>query len=339
MDTLAKILLFLFGLIVLALFVFLRLERSITPRMSTRKFFGLSDLPIAKKLEGYLYATRTAQYLKMGQWYWLFEKLGLSESADTYHGKVLIKRDATKILTLNRPVDIYDLDKVIPYPVARSIILENPYPSVAVMECPCRAQKEDSCPREVCLVVGEPFVSFMVEHRPDITRRIEVATALQILDEEEARGHIHTAWFKDAMHNRFYAICNCCSCCCRAMASYFRGVPRMAHSGYSPVIQDDSCTGCGMCAEICPFQAIGSCDGLPMVDRELCMGCGLCVSHCPNGSINLVLAPDKGIPLDVEVLSEEASARLQGSVSCRKQAAKCGSNRPPHSPGGKTEIK
>jgi formate hydrogenlyase subunit 6/NADH:ubiquinone oxidoreductase subunit I len=298
-NTAALIIIILAALILGA---YLSLEGAILPRQSTQQFFSLSDLSWGKKLEGYLYATRTREYLKMAKWQGLLKKLGISETADSYHGKVMTRTDAGKLITLNVPIEIPDLDRVIPYPVARSIILNQPLPSIAVMECPCRAQKQDSCPRDVCLVVGEPFASFMLEHRPDKVRRIETEEALQILDEEEERGHIHTAWFKDAMHNRFYVICNCCTCCCLGMASFFRGVPRMTHSGYIPIVETDSCTGCGMCEEICPFQAISLNMDIPHVNQEGCMGCGLCTSHCPTNSIRLTLAPERGIPLDVEML-------------------------------------
>ncbi|NLV16188.1 MAG: 4Fe-4S binding protein [Syntrophomonadaceae bacterium] len=77
----------------------------------------------------------------------------------------------------------------------------------------------------------------------------------------------------------------------------------MAHSGYKPVVEAVSCSGCGMCAEICPFGAIALQEDLPQVNGEDCMGCGLCVSHCPADSISLLLAPERGIPLDVELLA------------------------------------
>jgi Pyruvate/2-oxoacid:ferredoxin oxidoreductase delta subunit len=297
------ILFLLTGIVSVILLVYFWLERSFIPRPSTKRFFSLSRLPLYKLLEGYFYAGQTHRYLKLAKLNWLFELLGQSETGDSYHAKVLTKGDAVKILTLKEPLNIPDLDKVIPYPVARSIILEHPLPSVAVMECPCRAQKPGSCPRDVCLVVGEPFVSFMVEHRPEKARRIGSEEALNILEEEERRGHIHTAWFKDAMHNRFYAICNCCSCCCLGMASYFRGVPRMAHSGYRPVIDKIECCGCGSCSDICPFNALEPTDTTPQLDPELCMGCGLCTTHCPCDAIKLVHAPEKGVPLDVEMLN------------------------------------
>ncbi|MGE5405716.1 MAG: ATP-binding protein, partial [Candidatus Saccharibacteria bacterium] len=188
------------------------------------------------------------------------------------------------------------------YRVAKSIILREPLPSISVIECPCRAQKEDAClPRDVCLVVGEPFATFVVEHQ-ETARRLTVEEALAIIDAEEERGHIHTAWFKESNHDRFYAICNCCSCCCLGMKSYFRGVPRIVHSGYKPVIDTELCSGCGSCTEYCHFKAIGEVDEFPEIDMSLCMGCGVCISHCPNEALSLALAPEKGVPLDIDVL-------------------------------------
>ncbi len=280
---------------------YILLERSIVPKKSTRLFAKLSDMPLGKLLEGYFYAARPAWYLKPVSWKWFMRLFMKSESGDNYHGKVLTVKDAGKIIQLDKPVMLNDLEKVIPYSAARSIILDQPL-KLAVMECPCRAQKENSCPRDVCLVAGEPFVSFVVEHSPDKARRIEVAEALQILQEEEERGHIHTAWFKDAMHGRFYTICNCCTCCCLGMASYFRGVHRIAHSGYQPLFDADNCISCGSCREICPFGAITSMDDVLLINSALCMGCGLCVSHCPVQAIELTLAEEKGVPLDLELL-------------------------------------
>jgi Pyruvate/2-oxoacid:ferredoxin oxidoreductase delta subunit len=303
------IVIYLIGIVVLVLAsvvlaAYILLVRSILPRTSTRQFARLSKMPLIKLLEGYFYATRPSWYLKPVSWAWFMRLFVKSESADNYHGKVITVKDASKIIKLDQPLMLNDLEKVIPYPAARSIILNQPL-KLAVLECPCRAQKENSCPRDVCLVVGEPFVSFVVEHSPDKARRIEVGEALQILQEEEERGHIHTAWFKDVMHGRFYTICNCCKCCCLGMASYFRGVPRIAHSGYQPSIDVNSCTNCGSCREICPFGAIASIDDVPVVNSSLCMGCGLCVSHCPGQAIELIMAMENGVPLELESLMKE----------------------------------
>jgi len=290
-------------LILLLTSLWLIMERRLWPHKSTKAFWYLSDLPLSKKLEGYLYAARAEWYLKPATWAWFMRRFVKSETAATYHGKMLTQSDAAKLIRLNKPVNLTDLDHVIPYPVAKSIILQDPLPSLAVVDCPCRAQKKDAClPRDVCLVIGEPYTSFIIDHQPDKARRISVEEALDIIDAEEKRGHIHTAWFKDVMHNRFYTICNCCSCCCLGMKSYFRGVPRLTHSGYSPQVDNVVCSACGICASTCPFLAITMYNELPTIDLNVCMGCGLCVSHCPTEAIELILAPHKGIPLNIERL-------------------------------------
>ena len=45
--------------------------------------------------------------------------------ADTYHGKVISTSEAKKLVTINREIKIDDLEQVIPYKKARSIILKN----------------------------------------------------------------------------------------------------------------------------------------------------------------------------------------------------------------------
>ncbi len=48
-------------------------------------------------------------------------------------------------------------------------------------------------------------------------------------------------YYKDAMLNRFYAICNCCSCCCGAMNAWNNGTPMLASSGYVAVVDEELC--------------------------------------------------------------------------------------------------
>ncbi|MGE5372784.1 MAG: 4Fe-4S binding protein [Solirubrobacterales bacterium] len=292
------------GVLVLAVILYVWLERSVFPKPSTRVFWNLSPMPLKKRLEGYFYGVRPDLYLKPATWDWVQRHFDQDQTGDSYHGKVVTREHAGKIIALNRPIEIPDLEHIVPYATARSIILREPMPVIAAMDCPCRAQKADACePRDVCLVVGEPFVSFVLEHHPKKSRRLSVDEALAMLEAEEQRGHIHTAWFKDVMHDRFYTICNCCPCCCLGMASYQRGTARIAHSGYRPVFQRESCSACGICTEICPFHAITIHeDAYAMVDLDCCMGCGLCVSHCAVEGITLELAPEKGIPLDVDAL-------------------------------------
>jgi hypothetical protein len=152
--------------------------------------------------------------------------------ADGYHGKVVPLEAAAQLVTVEEDVDLGDLEQIIPYPVARDIVLKNP-DHIVVLECPCRSVRPNPClPLDVCLVIGEPFAGFVAEHHPQRSRWISQQEAVDILRAEQARGHVSHAYFKDAMLNRFYAICNCCSCCCGAMEAQRNGTPMIASSGY-----------------------------------------------------------------------------------------------------------
>jgi Na+-translocating ferredoxin:NAD+ oxidoreductase RNF subunit RnfB len=113
-------------------------------------------------------------------------------------------------------------------------------------------------------------------------------------------------YYKDAMLNRFYAICNCCSCCCGAMQAQRNGTPMIASSGYVAVVDEDLCAGCGTCADVCQFAAISVDDECARVDAAACMGCGVCVSKCPKKTISLMRDPAKGEPLEIQKLIADA---------------------------------
>lgn len=224
--------------------------------------------------------------------------------ADTYHGKVIPLKAATELVTIREEIQLQNLEKIIPYSKARDIMLKNPDYIVA-LECPCRSAKENPCqPLDVCLIVGEPFASFVTEHHPQRSRRIDSEEAVDILHAEEVRGHVHHAFFKDAMFGRFYAICNCCACCCGAMGAHHRGTPMLASSGFISRVNEELCIGCGECNEYCQFFALSLNDGHAVVDATTCMGCGSCVSHCSQEALSLVRDPTKGEPLEILKLME-----------------------------------
>ena len=204
-----------------------------------------------------------------------------------------------QLVSVQQDIRLENLENIIPYQLAKDIILHHP-DHLAVLDCPCRASRENPClPLDVCMVVGEPFVSMILEHHPRRSRSISLPEALQILEEEDKRGHVHHAFFKDAMLGRYYAICNCCSCCCGAIQAHEHGTPMLASSGYVAVVDNDLCIGCGNCNDYCQFHALSLMDGVNKVSFELCMGCGICVSKCDIQAITLEIDPIKGIPLEI----------------------------------------
>jgi ferredoxin len=219
--------------------------------------------------------------------------------ADTYHGKALVPASARRLVSIREEIHRSQPEQIIPMKLAREIVLHDPQHIVA-LDCPCRVARSTPClPLDVCLIVGEPFASFVHEHHPRRSRPISQAEAVAILDAEHARGHVAHAFFKDAMLGRFYAICNCCACCCGAMQAQRNGVPMLISSGYVSAPAGDRCTGCGACAQICPFGAITLADGRPGIDSASCLGCGVCVSHCPRDALMLRLDAGKPAPLEI----------------------------------------
>ncbi len=55
-----------------------------------------------------------------------------------------------------------------------------------------------------------------------------------------------------------------------------------------PIIDESLCTGCNVCASICPFGALSKNEkGVVQVDEELCKGCGICAARCPENAITM----------------------------------------------------
>jgi Pyruvate/2-oxoacid:ferredoxin oxidoreductase delta subunit len=268
---------------------------------------GLRRVFNLNALHGYVYGRWTRQYINLLLNH-ILPRLGPRGKrwlANHYHGKVLTHEQAKSIVTVRKEIPLQDLEQVIPYPVARDLVIKGS-PDIAVIQCACRQARDNPCePIQVCMVIGQPFVDFCLEHHPQTSRRLSQAEALELLQAEHERGHVHSAWFKDACLDRFYSICNCCKCCCggiEAMVKY--GVPQVASSGYVAQVENSVCTACKICEDACPFGAIQVND-TAVINWDACMGCGVCAGQCPNGAMQFVRDKKKGIPLDVRLLTKE----------------------------------
>jgi ferredoxin len=255
-------------------------------------------------LHSYIYGRWTNQYVYV-LLHWIVPRLdarGRAHQADTYHGKVLTPELAAEIVTLDHDVNARNLEQIIPYPIARDVILKTPL-AITLYECACRHARANPCqPTNVCMNIGDA-TGFMVEHNPHSARRITQQEALEILRAEHERGHLHSAWFKDVLGDRFYAICNCCKCCCGGIEGMVKyGVPSMVSSGFVAAIDAANCTACGVCAKACPFSALSLHDGAAVVNRDKCMGCGVCQGQCAFEAIALLRDEARPPPLDVRVL-------------------------------------
>lgn len=293
---------------------------------ATRRFWAAAraaGLPWLERVHGYVYARWPYAYIGAGigerpgqrrlrLLFAPFLALALFPKrwAASYHGKVMPADQATRLVQIREPIHTRLSEQVIPFETARDLALSDPDHIVA-LDCPCRALRVSPClPLDVCLIVGEPFASMVLAHHPERARAITADEATAIIAAEAERGHVHHAFFKEAMLGRFYAICNCCACCCGAMSAHRHGTPMLISSGYVAQVTADDCVSCGQCVSACPFDAL-SLNGTLRIDSQACMGCGVCVRVCPSNALALVRDSAKPAPL---VLSDLALPQMMVSA-------------------------
>jgi Pyruvate/2-oxoacid:ferredoxin oxidoreductase delta subunit len=301
-------------------------------KKSTEQLFSLHRKKFYLKIDGYLYLKYISAYVGIIARAFAIVSRIISDSnkymflpvvkfiTGRYHGKVMLLKDARKIIALDTDVAV-DADvakSVIPYDMAHQIIFRNP-DSIVAVECACRnARKHDCQPARKCLMIGEPFSSFMLEHnRKAKPVRLTRDEALDLLALCKEKGYVTNAYCKDGVGNQMYAICNCCPECCVSISAHklFGSLKlresSLAHSGYGVSIDAARCMGHGDCAAICPFGAITMKDGgsRPAVDPKLCMGCGTCAEACPEHAIEMLTAAERGVPLDIHELVTASGSR------------------------------
>ncbi|MFO7607759.1 MAG: 4Fe-4S binding protein, partial [Candidatus Krumholzibacteriia bacterium] len=104
--------------------------------------------------------------------------------------------------------------------------------------------------------------------------------------------------FGENVQQRVSFICNCCGCCCEALVAQkkFAHLHPVHTTGFLPVVDAEACTGCGLCVEACPVDAlalVAAADPVrpgrqaARVDQDVCLGCGVCVRACSRGGLRL----------------------------------------------------
>lgn len=171
-------------------------------------------------------------------------------------------------------------------------LLEKNKNEIAVMNCFCRQHKMihegETCgfdlPLEGCISLGAVSRQ-LVEN--GVARHLPYEEALQLMDEFQRKGAIHTTFHygNDANHQEELIICNCCIDCCLLYKGYREGGLSniFTRSYYSPKMIDESkCVGCNICGRFCPTEATyyDKQNKKLIFDYEKCIGCGQCVNQC-----------------------------------------------------------
>jgi Fe-S-cluster-containing hydrogenase component 2 len=177
---------------------------------------------------------------------------------------------------------------------------------IAVAHCPCRiafrlAGKGCDHPTEVCMKFNA-MARYVIDKK--LAREVSGEEAMEIVRKSEEAGLVHFVdnAAGDVQHN-----CNCCGCACWNVGSIRRRkIPRDALMAtyFLRVTDEDLCSGCGECADICPVQAVKLEGGMPVLEEAWCIGCGVCATVCATGAVQIKVRPDKSAYLPVSTFRE-----------------------------------
>jgi len=224
-----------------------------------------------------------------------------------------VKEKGLRVLPIEATIE--DSRGVLPYEEVRKILDKVEY--FTVSHCPCRHANNldpDSpdCryPTEVCLHFDK-LGHYIVENGMgrEITRR----ETEEILSRSAELGLIHGI---SNQQEKPDTICNCCRDCCiwfLALNKYGHGAS-LAPSNFRVMVNQSTCTGCGLCVKRCPMEALHleeapeakgrkttltTRDGrqreltnktgkVSELKQERCIGCGVCAYKCQSQSLTLV---------------------------------------------------
>jgi uncharacterized Fe-S center protein len=70
------------------------------------------------------------------------------------------------------------------------------------------------------------------------------------------------------------------------MGGVTKETKRRMHDGSKPIHKKDACTYCGVCAEICPFNALKVNNDSWNLKKHKCFGCGVCIDRCESNALS-----------------------------------------------------
>jgi ferredoxin len=199
-----------------------------------------------------------------------------------------------------RPIKIIPIGKtlavgeevVVPSQTVEEII--NKFDDIAVGYCFCRQRRSllgDPCrtaaPTLNCFTFGKSARHTAAQ---GFAKKVTKQQALEIMQTAEKAGLIHKAFHPGSRESSpETSICNCCKDCCDTLELWRNGtLPLINSTFYLSVIDPQICTGCGICVERCPTDAISLTEaGWAQRDENACLGCGVCSRFCPEEAIAL----------------------------------------------------
>jgi Na+-translocating ferredoxin:NAD+ oxidoreductase subunit B len=169
-------------------------------------------------------------------------------------------------------------------------IFENCGEPIVLNECICRKKNDltgRSCKvtnlRESCFSFRKAGMSYI---NRGLGRIIQKEEAFAIIDQAEKDGLV----IQTGNSQRPLSLCLCCGDCCNLLVNEkpLEAPAQFFGSNYFAQVDEDLCSGCGICETRCQMDAIDMSEGISRILLPRCIGCGLCVTTCPETAIKLV---------------------------------------------------